>query len=385
MPRPSLRSTVAAMLLLAPVAASFVAQPAFAQARTAQPAIAKMSINSDAGLSPGATLRVQVSATPNARSASVTLGDSGVTVPLQQQSAGNYAGSYVVRRSDRIDPMQLMTARVAYGDRTITRQFNFPAGFQALAMGNAPQSQPQAQAQPPRYDRRAGRDEHSPDITDLTPSNGDRVGDRGRTHIAARLGDEGSGIDVDSVRLRINGRDVTNDARVSSDEIHYRADLEPGRYTAEVFARDRAGNSTRKAWTFDVVPGGDRYGDDRRDRDHDRADRERYGSGPFPLEVTNYQNNAVVDVNGNVAIRGRTAPFANVRIEVQSVANIAGVLGVTQPVTDQTVQADRDGHFSVLVTPRGLPMPGTRYDVRLTATSGDRTAEERLTLFQRQG
>jgi hypothetical protein len=49
------------------------------------------------------------------------------------------------------------------------------------------------------------------------------------------------------------------------------------------------------------------------------------------------------------------------------------------------VQADRNGNFSVNVTPRGLPIPGTRYDVRLTATSGSQTAEERLTLIQRQG
>src|SRR5205085_1288149 len=91
MSRPSLRSTVAAVMLLVPVAASFMAQPAQAQTR-AQPAISNMSLNSDAGLSAGATLRVQVYATANAQRASVTLGDSGVTVPLRQQTAGNYTG-----------------------------------------------------------------------------------------------------------------------------------------------------------------------------------------------------------------------------------------------------------------------------------------------------
>ena len=112
MPRHQLRSTVAALMLLVPVAASFVAQPAQAQTRTAaQPAITNMALNSDAGLSAGATLRVQVIATPNARRASLTLGDSGVTVPLRQATAGKYTGSYVVRRTDRIDPTQLMTAR----------------------------------------------------------------------------------------------------------------------------------------------------------------------------------------------------------------------------------------------------------------------------------
>jgi hypothetical protein len=78
-------------------------------------------------------------------------------------------------------------------------------------------------------------------------------------------------------------------------------------------------------------------------------------------------------------------PGASVRVQVESVASVGGLLGVTQPVADQTVTADRDGRFHVAVNPRGLPIPGTRYDVRLTATSGSQTAEERITLHQRQG
>lgn len=377
-----IRSTVAAAMLLVPVAATFVAQPAAAQQQRAAPSIANMSLNSDGGLSPGATLRVQVHATANARSASLALGDSGITVPLKQQGAGNYTGSYVIRRSDRIDPTQLMTARVTFGKRTYSRQFNFPPGFQALAMGNAPQAAAQRRDGPGRdADVRQPRDQRAPQITELFPPNGDRLGERGRAEVSARLDDEGSGIDTSGARLRLNGRDVTDDARIRSDEIRYRADLPPGRYTAEVTARDRAGNQTVKTWTFDVVEGD-------RGRDHDRGDRgdrDRVGSGPLPLQVTSHSNNAVVDANGNLALHGRTAPFANVRVQVESVANVAGVLGLTQPVADQTVQADRNGNFNVLVQPRGLPIPGTRYDVRLTATSGSETAQERITLVQRQG
>lgn len=448
-----LRSTVAAMMLLAPVAASFVAQPVQAQTRAtvATPSITNMALNSDAGLSAGATLRVQVYATPKARRATLALGDSGITVPLRERTAGNYTGTYVVRRSDHIDPTQLMTARVTFGNRTYSRQFNYPAAFQALAMGAAPSSmaierfvmRPMGRIEPGRelrfrlvgtpgadawldipgvirgvdleevrpgvYEGRytvrrrddaaafgkavatlrngnqratarvdlrgrdedfgqapAGRDDRAPLITDLTPANGERIGERGRTHISAHLGDEGSGIDRDSVHLRLNGRDVGPDVRVSESEVHYRADLDPGRYTAELTVRDRAGNATTKAWTFDVMP-------------------DRVGTGPLPLTVTNYRDNAVVDANGNLAIQGRTAPFANVRVQVESVANVAGVLGLSQAVADQTVQADRNGNFGVNLNPRGLPIPGTRYDVRLTATSGNQTAEERLTLIQRQG
>jgi hypothetical protein len=173
------------------------------------------------------------------------------------------------------------------------------------------------------------------------------------------------------VRLRLNGRDVTADARVSPDEVHYRADLDPGRYTAELTVRDQAGNATTKSWSFDVTPG-DRYGS--------------AGTSDLPLQITSHSNNMVVDTAGNVSIQGRTAPFANVRVHVDAVANVAGVLGLTQPVGEQTTQADRNGNFAVVLSPRaGLPIPGTRYDVRVTATSGSQTAEEHLTLIQRQG
>lgn len=449
-----LRSTVAAALLLAPLAATFVAEPVAAQQRAtvAQPQVTNMALNSDAGLSPGATLRVQLYATPNARRASLRLGDSGILVQLRERSAGNYTGSYVVRRRDHIDPMQLMTARVTFGNRSYSRQFNYPPAFQALAMGAAPAASPQAtierfvmrpggrlapgrelrfrlvgapggdawldipgvisgvdlaEVRPGVYegtytvrrrdnlnafddavatlrfgDQRArarvdvrgrdrdfgsARDERAPQISELTPDNGERVAERNNVRIAARIADEGSGIDADSVRLRLNGRDVTPDTRVTDDRVVYRDDLESGRYTAELTVRDRAGNSSTKAWTFDVT------------------DRDRVGTGPLPLHITSHSNNTVVDASGNLAIRGRTVPYATVRVQVDSVANVAGVLGLNQPVADQTVQADRDGRFSVGVNPRGTFIPGTRYDVRVTSTSGTQTAEERLTLIQRQG
>jgi hypothetical protein len=458
----TIRSTALAVMLLAPVAASFVAQPAHAQARAATaPQITNMSINSDAGLSPGATLRVQVQATPDARRASISLGDS-LTIPLRQQASGSYAGSYVVRRSDRIDPTQLMTARVTFGERTYSRQFNFPPAFQALAMGAAPERAPAierfvmrpggrleagrelrfrlvgapggdawldipgvingvdlAETRPGVYegtytvrrrdnldafggavatlrngnqratarvdvrgddrefggrdrDREAsgrdrGRDDRAPQITELTPANGERVGERGRTHLSARLSDEGSGIDPASVRVRLNGRDVTEEVRVSPDELHYRADLSPGRYTAEVMVRDQSGNATTKSWSFDVIPG-DRIGG--------------AGTSELPLQITSHSNNMVIDAAGNLSIHGRTVPNATVRVHVEALAGGGGGLG--QPIADYTVQADRNGYFGVALAPRGgLPLPGQRYDVRVTATSGSQAAQERLTLIQR--
>lgn len=48
------------------------------------------------------------------------------------------------------------------------------------------------------------------------------------------------------------------------------------------------------------------------------------------------------------------------------------------------LQADRDGEFEFSFT-SPFPVPGTRHDIRMTATKADVTNEARLTLFQRQG
>ncbi|MBC5768515.1 hypothetical protein [Ramlibacter albus] len=112
------------------------------------------------------------------------------------------------------------------------------------------------------YWRGHRQDNRAPRITDVTPDNGSRVWDRGRTHISARFHDWGSGIDYRNVTLRVDGRDVTYRARIEGNEVRYREDLAPGRHFAELVVRDRAGNATRETWSFDVVGRhwGERYG-----------------------------------------------------------------------------------------------------------------------------
>lgn len=329
----ALRTHVAALALLLPLSAALVAQPAAAQQRAvvAQPTVHALSLNSSAGLAPGATLRLQMQATPGARDASVTLGSSGVRVPLRERGAGNYVGTHTIRRAEHIDPLQAMTARVVWRERTVAQRFSFPPAFQALAMGGpaarAPVIErfvmrPVGKLAPGRelrfrlvglpgadasmripgvaagidlketrpgvyegsytirrrddlgaFDRavatlrsgnqratarleieeRQARDERPPQISGLTPSNGERIEERRRTEIFARVSDDGSGVDPASLRLRVDGLDVTQDARVTGDEVRYREELGRGNHTAELLVRDRAGNAARTAWTFRVI------------------------------------------------------------------------------------------------------------------------------------
>jgi hypothetical protein len=113
------------------------------------------------------------------------------------------------------------------------------------------------------------RDERAPFIHELSPRPGERVGEQLRMTVGARFGDNASGVDPASVRLRIDGRDVTAASRVLGDEVRFHNNLFPGRHVAEVVVRDRAGNTARRSWQFDVV--------DRDHRRHDDRDDDGYG------------------------------------------------------------------------------------------------------------
>jgi hypothetical protein len=369
----ALRTHVAAAMLLLPVSAAFMAQPATAQQRAvvAQHEVRSMSLNSSNGLTPGATLWAEVIATPGALGATVTLGQSGVRLVLKEAGAGRYVGHHVVRRADRIDPMQLMMVQVNYrGDASAARNYFYPPGFQALATGSPHAGRPVPPRAPPvaavpvvesfavlpagrlapgselhfrlagtpkatatveipgvvrglvlresgrgvyegsytvrradnlrsfdsavatfargslattanldlkgaidaprgrdgrddrredrrdgrdgRDDRQQSRDHQPPQVTAVAPANGEVVDERRRTRITARLADAGSGIDAGSVRLTVDGLDVTQNTEVTAEQVRYREELGSGRHSAELVVRDKAGNTTRTAWSFQV-------------------------------------------------------------------------------------------------------------------------------------
>lgn len=131
----------AAVFLLAPMGAALVSQPVSAQQYRVAPAhrgtISGMTVDSDAGLQAGSTLRISVRATPGARWANLALADD-VRVPLRERAPGEYVGSYVIRRSDRIDPTRQMVLRAGWGAEPVAVAYNYPAAFQTRSMGSAP-------------------------------------------------------------------------------------------------------------------------------------------------------------------------------------------------------------------------------------------------------
>jgi hypothetical protein len=263
--KPTLRFRLATALLLAPTAA-LMAVPASAQhgvvltqhgvvvvqPHPAPPGLAPAPVTIDrfvlrpgGRIVPGRELRFVLAGMPGGQAWADIPGTA--RLDLREVRPGVYEGHYTVRRRDNPDAFERTVGTLQRGNQRVTAQVELRGGGVA-------------------------RDERPPQVTDMTPLHGERVGEWRRTQIAARLSDEGSGIDVDSVRLRVDGRDVTDRARIGADEVRYRGDLGNGRHTAEITVRDRAGNVTRRAWSFDVVDHGPRDGDRQRDGEWHRDD-----------------------------------------------------------------------------------------------------------------
>ena len=231
---PAFRFRNAAAVALLPLAAALLPAPAAAQhsatipARVATvapaPAIERFTVRPAGKLLPGRELRFQLVGLPGAR-ASLDIPGVVQNVALRETKRGVYEGRYTIRRRDNLAAFDHAVATLRRGPERFTAQVAF-----------------------------AGRiDRNAPRVSQLTPGNGARIDEYGRTSILARLSDDRSGIDPRSVRLIVDGLDVTADARISGDEVAYRERLGRGRHRAEVVVRDRAGNETRSAWTFAVV------------------------------------------------------------------------------------------------------------------------------------
>jgi hypothetical protein len=229
----------AAAMLLASMGALLAATPAQAQhdydaPRHAivapQAGIERFVVRHPGSLEAGSEVRFRLVGTTGGRA---TIDIPGIVnnLPMAETRPGVYEAGYVIRWRDN---PELFTRAVA------TLQHRFHRVSARVEMDE----------RGPRWARRGG-DRQAPQITDITPSHGERVSDRGRTRITARVHDERSG--VESVTLRVDGRDVTGLTRVEDGEVRYREDLAPGRHVAELVVRDRAGNASRRSWTFDVV------------------------------------------------------------------------------------------------------------------------------------
>ncbi|HWI81596.1 hypothetical protein [Ramlibacter sp.] len=326
------------------VTASYDVPPGLRTVAVAPPPlrIERFQVSTLERVEPGADIDFMLEGAPGAV-AVVDLPGIANNVQLREVRPGHYEGSYTIRRADRLDPNGPVVATLRAGNRAVTANLNHP-----LVVAD---------------NRRQEADNRAPVLRDLTPREGDVVPGGPNTVVSGQFGDRGgSGVDPNSVRIMVSGRNVTQDAEINPRSFTYRAPLPPGRHTVDVTARDRAGNTLRRSWSFEVAAA---------------------APANVPIQILSHTNNGQVD--GNVArVRGRTAPNATVDVRVDAVPPVVGQFGVAQQLLSRTIQADRNGDFEFSFT-SPFPVPGTRYDVQMVAHKADVTNEARITLFQRQG
>jgi len=312
-----------------------IAAPVPAPAAQGALAITTFGVVPVGRIEPGAELKFTMSGTPGG-AASLTIDGVARDVPMREVRSGQYEGSYTVRRMDNFPATVIITGALSANGRTVRAALNQPLV---------------ADAKPPV-------------IKNLSPHNGETVAAGNLTSVSATFDDSGGvGVDPKSVRILLAGRDVTQNATVSPQFFDFRADLPPGVYPVEVTARDLAGNSVRQAWRFTVAP-------------------QAAAATTLPLQVLSHANNAEIG-GGSTQIRGRTAPDATVDVQVQGIASLAGLIGITQPILNQSVKADANGNFAFSFQPQ-VEMPGARYEISMHATKANLAKDLKLVLFQKK-
>lgn len=362
----------AAALCVCLAMAGAMPRPAQAQPTLAAPAIDALEVNADAAFQPGSTLEFMVRGTPRGI-ARVRVDSSEVDLGLRETTPGTYTGTYTVKRADRLRPNALIRATLLAGGRTTVANFSFPASFAVAVVpplaAPAPDSPPVAvQAPPPPASQvRIDRFEATP-VQRLEPGAQLRFAVEGAPGAtvtvqwpglagALLLREERPGQYAGTYTLRQQDTIGTGPvvATLSSGQRRATAELATPLVQVALPAAASAGTMGAAA------------------------------QSALALEVTSPGPNAIVDTSQAV-LSGRTAPGALVRVRVDAIPPAApGRAVVAQPVTQQTVQADANGSFTVRIGPNSAP-PGSRLEVQLTATQGTQTTpRQRLVLFQRQG
>ncbi|MDP3247782.1 MAG: Ig-like domain-containing protein [Polaromonas sp.] len=442
-----IRNQVAAFFLLLPAATVLLAVPGVSLAQQATPELRSMQVGADDGLSAGSQLDFTIEGTPRGQ-ASVSVRGIPRTIVLKETSRGVYEGSYTIRRKDRVAENSPIRATLRLRNRTTAANYSFPAGIANASVPTAPPApvaaaglkidrftvapvdkiEPGAElrftlngapggtaefdipgvinnvamreVRPGVYEgaytiRRLDNlapsrpvvatlrigdravtstltqplmaDAKPPVIRNLSPRDGESITRSANTSVSGTFDDAGGvGVDPKSVRIMLAGRDVTAAAQITPQFFTYRADLPAGRYAVDVTAKDMVGNAVRQTWTFDV------------------AAAVSAAPATVLLQVTSHANNASVE-GSPVVVRGRTAPGAVVDVKVSAVGTLAGLFGMNQDLLTQRIQADGNGNFSFSFSPQ-FPLPGTRYEVSMTAGKDGMVATEtKLVLFQKQG
>lgn len=227
----SVRGAKRAIFALAALLLLLVGTPAAGQAPPGEVAVAvqisTFSVDRAGPLKAGDRLQATLTGSPGGRASFTMLNVSG-EVPMSETTPGVYTGALVIPKNVSVSGAAVV-GRLVGKDGTPAPLL---AARQLITIDNAP---PAAYAQTPAPQAA---------VANLQPL------------IYAALTDgPGTGVDPQSIRLYLDGQDVTPNAKIAENFAAYRpaVPLAAGTHNIVLLAQDKAGNSTRAAWSFRVA------------------------------------------------------------------------------------------------------------------------------------
>lgn len=256
----------------------------------------------------GHAVQIEMTGTPYG---AATFRIPGLTeaLPMKETSAGRYVATWTVPT----------TREVQLKDASILGE---------LKIGD--KSAPAVQAP-----GKLSVDSKPPTILDRIPEPNTRVNST-RPNISAAFEDQGSGVWPPSMRLIVNGRDVSKEARVTANFVSYTPaePLPPGETTVILAIDDKTTNEAKVEWKFDVLSGENTAGI--------RSVKQNAGKTLEPGDVLH------VEMDG---VPGGTATF--------TLGNIKGIRLAESPAghyaTDYTIRKGDDVQNATLATNLVLP------------------------------
>jgi hypothetical protein len=153
-------------------------------------------------------------------------------------------------------------------------------------------------------------------------------------------------VNPESVKLTLNGDDVTSQANVSADNIVYRATLPTGANKVQLAVADMAGNSSSTTWSF-TVTGTVTTGE------------------PNPPVIL--EPKADTQLTGEITVRGTAAPGSTVRVRTTYSGTVLVILSQDGEANVQEVKTGSDGKWQTQAFT--LPAPSGLKNIKYTITA----------------
>jgi hypothetical protein len=189
-------------------------------------------------------------------------------------------------------------------------------------------------------------------IGNLRPASGSTVS----TRRPAISGSFSRAVDPNSVRITLDGRDVSSTSYVSASSFLFSPpyDLDANTHTVRVTGKDGDGNAFDQTWNFNS------------------------GSSSAQNYITNVLPSNGTTVGGSFTVSGETVPNSVVHITAVSTANMGGYFTVSTGSYAADITADSSGRFSQTVTMNVVS--GGDVGVRLTSIAPTTNASSTVTM-----